>query len=255
MCTSNQTLRGRVAVVTGASSGIGEACALLLAERGAAVALLARRRDRLDKLVDEIRQTGGKALALALDIEDADAVKAAAVTVKATLGSASLLLNNAGVMYPSPIEELRQNDWNKMIGVNITGLMNATHAFIPQLVECGTENVADLINISSLGGENIFPTFAVYCGTKAYVNHLSKNLRAELGPKGVRVSILAPGFVETELQHHVTDSTVKNWINEAKNTFEWLDSKDIADIVAYTAALPRHVSLPQITVLPTKQPA
>src|ERR1700728_1584212 len=193
MPTSDHALRGRVAIVTGASSGIGEASALLLAERGAKVALLARRKDRLDRLVEDIYRVGGTALALALDIEDGRAVDEAAETIRATLGTASLLLNNAGVMFPSPIDELRQDDWNKMIGVNITGLMNATRAFIPQLVECGRESVADLINISSLGGEDIFHSFAVYCGTKAFVNHLSKNLRAELSPKNVRVSTVSPG--------------------------------------------------------------
>ncbi|MFF0051370.1 SDR family oxidoreductase [Streptomyces sp. NPDC058232] len=254
--TSAKPLTGRVAVVTGASSGIGEASAEHLAELGAAVVVLARRAARLDDLVVRIQKAGGTAVAIAVDVTDAAAVQAAADRVAAELGGADLLFNNAGVMLPAPIEELATDQWQHQIDLNITGLMNVIGAFTPQLVKAaGERGVADLINTSSIAAQNIFPNFAVYSGTKAYVTHLSRHLRVELGAKNVRVSAIEPGIVGTELQSHVTDDGANQWLDGSKETIEWLTPQDIAQTIGFIATLPPRANLQQVTIMPTRQPS
>ncbi|MGW4161404.1 SDR family oxidoreductase [Streptomyces sp. NPDC004788] len=252
--TMSQPLAGRVAVVTGASSGIGEASAEQLASLGARVVVLARRADRLAGLVARIEKNGGGAVAIAADVTDAAAVQRAADRVEAEFGGADLLLNNAGVMLPAPIEELATDQWKHQIDLNITGLMNAIGAFTPQLVRTAAERgVADLINTSSIAAQNIFPNFAVYSGTKAYVTHLSRHLRAELGAKNVRVSAIEPGIVGTELQSHVTDQGARDWLDGSRRTMEWLTAQDVAQTVGFIATLPPRVNLQQVTIMPTGQ--
>ncbi|MDT7844952.1 SDR family oxidoreductase [Streptomyces justiciae] len=254
MTTSALPLSGRVAVVTGASSGIGEASAEHLAALGARVVVLARRAGRLDDLVARIEKNGGQALALSVDVTDAAAVQAAADRVAAELGGADLLFNNAGVMLPAPVEELATEQWRQQIDLNVNGLMNTIAAFTPQLVKSAAERgVADLINTSSIAAQNIFPTFAVYSATKAYVSHLSRHLRAELGAKNVRVSALEPGIVGTELQSHVTDEGARAWLDGARESMEWLVPRDIAETVGFIASLPPRVNVQQVTVMPTGQ--
>ncbi|UMP05859.1 SDR family oxidoreductase [Amycolatopsis sp. EV170708-02-1] len=254
MTNSQAPHANRVAVVTGASSGIGEAAARRLAASGAAVALVARRADRLETLAKEIERDGGSALVLAADVADAEAMRAAAAEVEAKLGRADLLFNNAGVMLAAPIDELATGDWQRMIDVNMTGLMNAIGAFVPHLVASAAEKgVADLVNTSSIGAQAVFPSFAVYVASKAYVTHLSKNLRADLGPKGVRVAAIEPGLVETELQGHVTDAGALEWLDGARETLTWLKPEDIAETVAFLTSLPARVNLQQVTVMPTAQ--
>ncbi|MDX2644702.1 SDR family oxidoreductase [Streptomyces sp. PA03-1a] len=249
-------LAGRVAVVTGASSGIGEATAEHLASLGAKVAVLARREDRLAVLASRIEGQGGTALAIPVDVTDAQAVRAAANKVKNDFGGADLLFNNAGVMLPAPIEELATDQWQQQIDLNITGLMHIIGAFVPQLVETAAERgVSDLVNTSSIAAQNIFPNFAVYSGTKAYVTHLSRHLRTELGPKNVRVSAIEPGIVGTELQSHVTDSGALEWLAGSKETIEWLTAQDIARTVGFLVSQPAHVNLQQVTIMPTGQPS
>ncbi|OIK07502.1 SDR family oxidoreductase [Streptomyces monashensis] len=247
-------LAGRVAVVTGASSGIGEASAEHLAALGARVAVLARRADRLAELVARIEKDGGRALALPVDVTDAATVRAAAERVTAELGRADLLFNNAGVMLPAPVEELATDQWQPQIDLNVTGLMNVIGAFTPHLVAAAAaRGVADLVNTSSIAAQNIFPNFAVYSAAKAYVTHLSRHLRAELGPQKVRVSALEPGIVGTELQSHVTDEGARAWPASAKETMEWLTPEDIARTVGFIACLPPRANLQQVTIMPTAQ--
>jgi NADP-dependent 3-hydroxy acid dehydrogenase YdfG len=247
-------LAGRVAVITGASSGLGEATAELLAERGAKVAVLARRADRLDEGVERIEKNGGTALAIAVDVTDAAGLVSAADRVAAELGTADLLFNNAGVMLASPVTELRTDQWQRQIDVNISGLMNAIGAFTPQLVKAAAEKgVADLVNTSSIAAQNIFPTFAVYTGSKAFVSHASRNLRAELGAQNVRVSVIEPGIVKTELQGHVTDPAATEWLDGVLANEEVLEARDIAEAVAFLAAQPSRVNFQQLTVMPTFQ--
>lgn len=251
---SKSTLTGRVAVVTGASSGIGEATAKRLAASGARVAVLARRADRLETLAKEIEQAGGTALALPVDVTDAAAVRTAAARVAAELGTADLLFNNAGVMLPAPVDELPVEQWQRQIDLNVSGLMNAIGAFVPQLVAAAAERgVADLVNTSSIAAQNIFPTFAVYSGTKAYVTHLSRTLRAELGAKNVRVAAIEPGIVGTELQNHVTDPGALAWLEGARQEITWLAPEDVAEAVNFLVSQPARVNFQQITIMPTRQ--
>ena len=249
-------LAGRVAVVTGASSGIGEATARRLAASGAKVAVLARRADRLENLVKEIEQAGGTALALSVDVTDAEGLRTAAERVAATLGTVDLLFNNAGIMLPAPVEELPVEQWQQQIDVNVTGLMNVIGAFVGQLIAAAADKgVADLINTSSIGARNIFPNFAVYSGTKAYVTHFSRTLRTELGAKDVRVCALEPGIVGTELQDHVTDPGAQEWLEGSKKEMTWLAPEDVAETVNFLASQPAHVNLQQVTIMPTRQPS
>lgn len=247
-------LAGRVAVITGASSGIGEAAASELAALGATVVALARRADRLTDLVARIEKDGGTAIAIAADVTDPAALQAAADRVQADFGGADLVFNNAGVMLPAPIEQLAVDQWQHQIDLNITGVMNVIAAFTPQLIAAAADKgVADLINTSSIAAQNIFPGFAVYCGTKAYVTHLSKQLRAELGPKNVRVSAIEPGIVGTELQSHVTDAGARQWLEGAAQSMEFLAPEDVARTIGFLAALPPRANLQQVTIMPTGQ--
>jgi NADP-dependent 3-hydroxy acid dehydrogenase YdfG len=256
MSTVNTTLplAGRVAVITGASSGIGEATAELLAGRGAKVAVIARRADRLDALVERIEKDGGTALAVAVDITDAAALDAAAAHTATELGTADILFNNAGVMLPSPVTELRTDLWQRQIDLNITGLMNAIGAFTPQLVAAAEERGhSDLINTSSIAADGVFPHFAVYTGSKAYVSHMTRNLRAELAPRHVRVSTIQPGAVKTELRDHVTDDSANAWIDGLFASIDVLEPADVAETVAFLVQQPARVNLPELTIMPTAQ--
>ncbi|MFG1620242.1 SDR family oxidoreductase [Nonomuraea wenchangensis] len=243
-----------MAVVTGASSGIGAATAQRLAQLGAKVAVMARRKDKLDTLVDSIQASGGVALALPVDVTDREAVHDAASQVAEQLGRADLVFNNAGVQLISAIDELRLDDWQRQIDLNITGVMNVIGAFLPQLsaaAEAGKP--ADLITTSSIAATRILEKFSIYSGTKAYISHFTRLLRVELGPKNVRVATIEPGMVDTELPDHVTDPDATKLMADLIDQIDVLQSSDIAETVAFMAAVPRHVNLTEITILPTAQ--
>lgn len=247
-------MSGRVAVITGASSGIGFATAKLLAAAGARVAVLARRKDLLEKLVAEIRAAGGDALALAVDVTDQASVDAAAAAVESAYGPANLLFNNAGVMLPGAIEERKMNEWEQQIDLNVNGVMRVISAFVPQLSQAAAAGATvDLINTSSIAGQYIFPYFAVYSATKAYVSHLTRHLRVELGGKNIRVSMIEPGIVATELQGHVTFQGARDWLANAAQTMEFLQPEDIAQVVGFLVSQPKHVNLQQVVIMPTRQ--
>jgi NADP-dependent 3-hydroxy acid dehydrogenase YdfG len=247
-------LNNRIAVVTGASSGIGYATAKLLAGRGAKVAVLARRGDMLDKLVEEIRAAGGTALALLVDVTDQASIDAAAATVEQTWGPADLVFNNAGVMLPGAIEARDIDQWQHQIDLNITGAMRVISAFVPQLTKAAAAGATvDLINTSSIAAQNIYPYFAVYSASKAYVSHLSRHLRAELGPKNIRVSVIEPGCTSTELQGHFTFPGAIDWIANARETITFLEPENVAEVVGFLAVQPKHVNLQQVVVMPTQQ--
>lgn len=247
-------MKNRVAVITGASSGIGLFTAKLLATRGAKVALLARRKDVLEQAVNEIRDAGGEALALMVNVTDQASVDAAAAAVEQAYGPANLVFNNAGVMLPGAIEARETDVWQHQIDLNVTGVMRVISAFVPQLVKSAEQGATvDLINTSSIAAQNIYPYFAVYSGTKAYVSHLSRHLRAELGPKDIRVSLIEPGITETELQGHWTFQGAKDWLAGAARSMEFLQPQDVAEVVAFLAAQPKHVNLQQVVVMPTRQ--
>lgn len=249
-------LAGRVAVITGASSGIGAAAAKLLAARGVRVALLARRKQQLEQLRDEIRKADGQAEVWTVDVTSREELERVAKEVLARFGRVDIVLNNAGVMLPNPIEETRTDQWQRQIDLNVSGLMHVIGAFTPAPVQAGAgSGPADLINVSSIASKNIFPAFAVYCATKAFVSHLSVNLRAELGAKGVRVSAIEPGIVGTELQSHVDYQGALDWLEASKAQVEWLAAEDVAEAIAFTLSLPKRVNLQQVTIMPTAQPS
>ncbi|MGK5550124.1 SDR family oxidoreductase [Actinomadura kijaniata] len=247
-------LTGRVAVVSGASSGIGAATAQRLAELGARVAVLARRKDRLEALVETVRAAGGTALAVPVDVTDRDAVHAAAARIADQLGRPDLVFNNAGVQHVSGIEELRLDDWQRQIDLNVTGVMNMIGAFLPHLTAAADDGrPADLISTSSIAATRILAKFQVYSGTKAYISHLTRLLRVELGPRNVRVATIEPGMVDTELPDHVDDPDASALMAGLINDIDVLRAADVAETVAFMAAAPRHVNLTEITILPTAQ--
>jgi NADP-dependent 3-hydroxy acid dehydrogenase YdfG len=183
------------------------------------------------------------------------AVQSAADQVAAELGGADLLFDNAGVMLFNPAEAPAVGSWQREIDINVKGLTNVIATFTPQLVRAAAERgVADLINTSSVAAQSVLPAFAVYTGTKAYVSHLSRNLRAELGTKKVRVSVIELGLVDTELQNHVGSDEVRAALESAKQLLEWLTPQDIAETVGFVASLPPRVNLPHITAMPTGSP-
>lgn len=254
MITTAKNLTGRVAVVTGASSGMGRATALLLASRGAKVALLARRKEALDAVAAEIRELGGEALALATDVTDQASVDAAAAAVRNQLGNADLVFNNAGLMLPGAIGAQPQKEWESQIDLNVTGAMRVIQAFVPQLEEAAAQGKAvDLINTSSIAGQYVYGYFAVYSATKAFVSHLTRHLRLELGPKNIRVSVIEPGITETELQSHFTFQGAIDWLENASKSIDFLKAEDIAETVGFIVSMPKHVNMQQIVVMPTKE--
>lgn len=247
-------LTGRTAVVTGASSGIGEATAQRLAALGARVALIARRQDRLDELARRISSAGGAALAVPVDVTDRESVSRAAGRVAAEWGQADLVFANAGVQLISAIDDLKVDDWQRQIDLNITGVMNTIAAFVPHLIEnADAGRPADLMTTSSIAATRVLEKFSVYSGTKAYLSQLTRLLRVELGQKMVRVSTIEPGMVDTELPDHVTDPDASKLMADLIENIDVLSAADVAETVAFTAALPRHVNLTEITILPTQQ--
>lgn len=254
MFTTNSNLSSRVAVVAGASSGIGRETAKLLARQGARVALLARRKDKLEEIVCEIADAGGTALVIETDVTSPDSVTAAAEEIRNHWGRADLVFNNAGVMLPGAIEDRNITEWQHQIDLNISGVMNVINAFVPHLTEAAADNATvDLINTSSIAGQYLYPYFAVYSATKAYVSHLTRHLRLELGQKNIRVSMIEPGIVATELQSHVNFQGAKDWLAGAEKEINFLQPKDVAEVVAFLALQPRHVNLQQVVIMPTRQ--
>ncbi|MEU8029022.1 SDR family oxidoreductase [Streptomyces sp. NPDC049099] len=251
---SYENLSGRTAVVTGAASGIGEAVARQLAAAGARVALLARRADRLDGVVEKIRAEGGEALAVVADVTDDTSVTTARDLVHETFGPVDLVVNNAGVMLPNPVGEGRLDEWQRMLDTNVAGVLRIIRAFTADLVGTAAEGrTADLVNVSSIGAHIPFPHYAVYGATKAAVTHLSQSLRTEFGPQDVRVTNIEPGLTETELKDHVDSAELSGQLDGMLEAIGALSAAEVADVVAYATSRPRHVNLRQIMVLPTRQ--
>ncbi|MFF8728268.1 SDR family oxidoreductase [Streptomyces sp. NPDC015171] len=247
-------LSGRTAVVTGAASGIGEAVALHLAAEGARVALLARRTDRLDALAEKIAAGGGRALAVAADVTDDASVQAARDRIHQAFGPVDLVVNNAGVMLPNPVEEGRLDEWQRMLDTNVAGVLRVVRAFSADLLAAAAGgHTADLVNISSIGAHIPFPNYAVYGATKAAVTYLSQSLRGEFGPRDVRVTNIEPGLTETELKSHIDSAELTGQLDGMLAEVGALSAAEVADVVAYVTSRARHVNLRQIMVLPTRQ--
>ncbi|MGW2747926.1 SDR family oxidoreductase [Streptomyces sp. NPDC001450] len=251
---SYENLSGRTAVVTGAASGIGEAVARQLAAQGARVALFARRADRLETVAGKIRAEGGEALVVAADVTDDASVEAARDLVHEAYGPVDLVVNNAGVMLPNPVDDGRLDEWRRMLDTNVTGVLRVIRAFTADLVAAAAEGrTADLVNVSSIGAHVTFPNYAVYGATKAAVTYLSQSLRTELGPRDVRVTNIEPGLTETELKVHVGNAELSGQLDGMLAAIGSLAATEVADVVAYATSRPRHVNLRQIMVLPTRQ--
>lgn len=242
MSTDQNT--GRVAVITGASSGIGEATARALAADGHRVALLARRADRIHALADDL---GNGAIAIQADVTDRDSIVAAAERVQQELGGADVLVNNAGVMLTAPFTSDQREEHRRMVETNLLGAMTATEVFLDQLRADGG---GDLVNISSVAGRVAPAGFAAYAATKWGINGWSEALRVELQPD-IRVMVIEPGAIATELSDHITHADSKRTAKDALDMA--IPSHDIADVIAFAVSRPQRVTLNEILVRPTAQ--
>lgn len=236
--------QGRVAVITGASSGIGAATARALAKNGYRVALLARRVDRIDALAEEIRNG---AIAIEADVTDRDSLVAAAERIQNELGGADILVNNAGVMLLGPFTSDQRKEQEQMVRVNLLGAMTTTEVFLDQLKDGG----GDLVNLSSVAGRTARPGNAAYAATKWGMNGWSESLRQELQPD-IRVIVIEPGAVATELPQHITDARTKQGVEQMYETTA-IPAEDIAEIVAFAVNQPRRTTINEILVRPTGQ--
>jgi len=244
-----------VALVTGASSGIGEATARALAARGAKVALAARRLERLEKLASEIGGEGHTALAIESDITDPEQAAGAVERTVAELGRLDIVVNNAGVMLLGPLEDAPLEEWDRMIDLNLKGLIKTTHAAIPHLLAAAGESgrgCADVVNISSVAGRVARSGSGVYNLTKFGVGAFSESFRQEFAERRVRMTIIEPGAVATELSEHLRDG-VREQVRKRFAGVEMLQAEDIADAIAYAVTRPRHVCLNEVLIRPTEQ--
>jgi NADP-dependent 3-hydroxy acid dehydrogenase YdfG len=250
-----ETLTGTTALVTGASSGIGAATARALAARGAAVALLARRADRLDQLKVDIESAGGTALALTADVTDADQVAAAVQRTVAELGRLDTVVNNAGLMRMAPAAEAPLQDWDDLVRVNVQGVLYVSRAAIPHLIDAAASSprgVADLVTISSTAGWVARPGTAVYSLTKFGVNAFSEGIRQELLGKRVRVGVVGPGTVETEISDHLPPEAREAFNRQTADMVK-LAPDDIADAVLYMVTRDRRVAVNHVLVRAAEQ--
>jgi NADP-dependent 3-hydroxy acid dehydrogenase YdfG len=250
-----ERLDGTVALVTGASSGIGEATARELAERGAAVAVAARRKDRLDELVAAIEGDGGTALAIEADVTSEEQARGAVERTVDALGRLDTVVNNAGVMLLGPALDAPLEEWDRMVALNVQGLLYVSHAAMPHLVEAASgdpRHVADLVNISSVAGRRASAGSGVYNLTKFGVGAFSESLRQELADRHVRVSLVEPGAVATELTDHLRPE-IRAQTKQTFGDVERLEAADIADAIAYIVTRPRRTAVNEILIRPTNQ--
>jgi NADP-dependent 3-hydroxy acid dehydrogenase YdfG len=253
--TDTNDLQGTVALVTGASSGIGDATALALAARGAAVSLVARRVDRLEALVGRINDGGGKALSIPADVSKHNEATGAVEQTVSELGRLDTLVNNAGVMLLGPALDAPIEEWQRMINVNLYGLLYCTHAGLPHLLRAAEDSprrIADLVNISSVAGRVARVGSGVYNLTKHGVGAFSESVRQEVTTRHVRVSLVEPGAVETELATH-NRPEIREQIGQRFGNVERLQAGDIADAITYIVTRPRHVAINELLVRPTEQ--
>ncbi len=252
---NRERLQGTVALVTGASSGIGEATARALAAEGASVAIAARRGDRLESLADEIRGDGGTALPIAADVSSAEQAQAVVERTASELGRLDTLINNAGVMLLGPIVDGPLEEWQRMLDVNVAGLLYCAHAALPYLLraaEDGGRGIADMVNVSSVAGRVARQGSGVYNLTKHGVGAFSESLRQEVAGRHVRVSLIEPGAVDTELQAH-NRPEVEEQIRQRFADIEIMRATDVADAILYIVSRPRHVAINELMLRPSEQ--
>ncbi len=247
-------LKGTVALVTGASSGIGEATARALAGEGAAVAVVARRKERLEGVAASIARKGGRALAVEADVTSESQARAAVERVVAELGRLDVLVNNAGVTRLGPVLDAPTAQWDQMIAINLQGLLYTTHAALPHLLASakGSRGVSDLVNVSSVSARIARSGGAVYSLTKFGVNGFSEALRREVTARHVRVSLIEPGAVRTEMFDDARPE-VRQQLARAFANVEQLEPEDIADAICYVVTRSRRVAVNELLVRPTEQ--
>jgi NADP-dependent 3-hydroxy acid dehydrogenase YdfG len=248
--SGEQKLQGRVALVTGASSGFGEATAVALASHGATIALAARRIERLQILADIIIEGGGNAFPLHLDVTREDQVREALDEVTRRCGHLDILVNNAGVMLLSPVTEASTNDWRRMIEINLLGLMYMTKAALPLMQRGGGGHI---VNVASLAGRIANPTAGAYAATKFGVVGFSESVRREVYKDGIRVTVIEPGMAATELGDHITNAAMKANLAERLASMEALHAEDIAAAIVYAVTQPARVNVNEIVIRPTAQ--
>jgi NADP-dependent 3-hydroxy acid dehydrogenase YdfG len=249
-------LAGTAALVTGASSGIGAATARRLAADGASVALVARRRDRLEALAAEIAQVGGIALVVEADITERTQAEAAIQRAVERFGRLDILVNNAGLMLLGPVVGADAEEWDRMIAINVQGLLYTTRAALPHLLHAAEEDprrVADIVNISSIAGRVAWNGYGVYSLTKFGLNGFTESLRQEVTQRHLRVGVLEPGGVATELGSHNKSEIRKEMIDPFYEQTEVLAPEDVADGVAYMVTRPRHTAIGELWIMPTAQ--
>jgi len=248
-------LTGSVALVTGASSGIGEATAESLAALGAKVALVARRADRLEALAGRIRDAGGTALVIEADVTGRDAAEQAVARSVTELGALDIVVNNAGVMLLGPIEQAPIEEWERMVQLNIMGAMYVAKAALPHLLgaaESGPRGVADLVNVSSVAGRVVRNGSGVYNASKHALGAFSESMRQEFTRRGLRSSLVEPGATATELASHNREE-VQVGLRQRFGQMTRLEAQDIADVITFVVTRPRHVAVNEVLVRPTDQ--
>ena len=250
-------LSGKVVIITGASSGIGEATALALARRNAKMILAARRQDRLARLAKRIVKEGGHAVWVVCDVSDRGQVQSIADTAMRDFGRIDVLINNAGVMPLSPLAKGRFDEWDYTIDVNLKGALYAIGCVLPVMLEQGTGHI---VNVGSVAGRRTFPNAAVYCGTKFALHAISEALRAELAERAardgntIRVTIVAPGVVKTELSESIVDEETRKTAAAYYDSIrDPLRSEDIAESIRYALETPARVDVNEILIRPTSQ--
>ena len=246
----NENIAGKVVVITGASSGLGEATARLLAKQGATVALAARRAERIDALAAEINAAGGKALSVATDVVDREQVKALVDAAVENFGRVDVMLNNAGLMPLAPLEKLKTDEWDQMIDVNLKGVLNGIAAALPHMKE---QKSGHFINVSSVYGHKLGPDATVYCATKFAVRALSEGLRQEVKPYNIRTTVISPGAVATELLEHISDEAIQAQTKEFVSQIA-VPAETFARMVAFAINEPANVDVNEILFRPTAQP-
>lgn len=244
-------LKEKVALITGASSGIGEGVAKSLAAKGVKVGLAARNVSKLKTIEEQILKNGGDAFAIEMDVTDTSSVNEGVKELKGKFGKIDILINNAGIMPASDIDTFKIDEWQKMVNVNINGVLNVTAAVLPQLI---AQRSGHIINLSSIAGRKLFKGLGVYCGTKHFVAAFSDIMRMEVGKKhNIRVTSIQPGAVATNLFDQISDETYKAGMEGLIDQLTFLTPEDIANSMIYALEAQDYVDVSEIFILPTDQ--
>ena len=245
----NSNIKGKIVVITGASSGLGEAAARMLSAEGATVVLGARRSERIQALADELTAKGGTALPITTDVTNRDEVKRLVDTAVEKFGRVDVILNNAGLMQQSPLERLKVDEWENMIDINIKGVLFGVAAALPHMQR---QKSGHIINVSSVAGHKVTPAGTIYCATKHAVRVISEGLRQEVKPYNIRTTIISPGAVDTELPSHITDPDSKSGIQDFYKGHA-IPADSFARTIIFAMSQPDDVDINEILFRPTSQ--